>query len=96
MIWAPAFEVALVNVEDGVGDEGVELVHATLRANGFIEQRAHGAVNDQDGVEEAFVEGFNLHRGTVGLEICMVVNRRVYHHDASALTRVRLSGCGPG
>jgi hypothetical protein len=26
----------------------------------------------------------------------MVVNRRVYHHEASALTRVTVGGCGPG
>ena len=56
------FEVALVDVEDGVGCERVELVHAALRADGFVKQRAHGAVNDQDGVAKAFVEGFNLHR----------------------------------
>src|SRR5580692_3813068 len=85
-------EVALVDVEDGVWDEGVELVHAALRADGFIKQRAHGAVNDQDGVAKTFVEGFNLHRVTVGLEFCMVVNRRVYHLEASAPTPVKVSG----
>src|ERR1700722_14933779 len=80
------FEVALVDVEDGVGCERVELVHAALRADGFVKQRTHGAVNDQDCVEKALVEGFNLHRATVGLEFCMVVNRRVYHREANAPT----------
>ncbi len=55
------FDVGLMDAKHGVAVGDVELVHAALRADGFIEQRAHGAVGDQDGVGESFVEIFDAH-----------------------------------
>ena len=42
------FDIGLMNVKDGFAVGDVELVHAALRADRFIEQRAHGAVADED------------------------------------------------
>jgi hypothetical protein len=55
------FDIGLMNFEDGVAVGDVELVHTALRADGFIEQRAHRAVSDQDYLAESFVEIFNAH-----------------------------------
>ena len=55
------FDVGLMNVKNGFGVRDVELVHAALRAHGFIEQRAHGAVGDQDRLLQSFFEVFNAH-----------------------------------
>src|SRR5277367_4997349 len=55
------FDVGLMNVKDGVAVGDVELVHAALRADGFIEQGTHGAVGDQDGLGESFIEIFDAH-----------------------------------
>jgi len=55
------FDVSLVNAKNGFRLRGVELVEAALRADGFVEQRSHGAVGDKDGVFQAFVEIENFH-----------------------------------
>jgi hypothetical protein len=57
-----SFDVSLVYAEDGFGFSGIELVEAALRAYGFMEERAHRAVGDEDGVFEPFVEVENSHR----------------------------------
>ena len=55
------FDVGLMDAKYGFGVRDVKLVHAALRADGFIEQRTHGAVGDQDGLCESFVEIFDAH-----------------------------------
>src|SRR5277367_1002756 len=55
------FDVGLMNVKDGVAVGDVELVHAALWPDGFIEQGTHGAIGDQNGLGESFVEIFDAH-----------------------------------
>ena len=70
------FEVALMDVENGFGVEGVQLVHAALRADELVEQRAHGSVGDEDRVAEALVEVFDFHRAA-RLDFRTAMNREV-------------------
>ena len=61
------FDVGLMNVEDGFAVRGVEFIHAALRAHGFVQQGAHGAVGDEDGAVQPFVEIFDTHALLVAL-----------------------------
>ncbi len=70
------FEVALVDVENGFGVEGIQLVHTALRADELVEQGAHGSVGDEDGVAEALVEVFDFHRAA-SLDFRMAINTEV-------------------
>ena len=44
------FDVGLVDAKDGFGVRGIQFVDGTLRADGLVEKRAHGAIGDEDGV----------------------------------------------
>ena len=61
------FDVGLMDVEHRFGVRGVEFVHAALRADGFVEQRAHGAIAYQDGVLQPLVEVFDSHASALAL-----------------------------
>jgi hypothetical protein len=65
------FDVGLVDTEDGFGLGGVEFVETSLRTNRFVKERAHGAVGDEDGVFEAFVEVENFH-WEMGRVVCLL------------------------
>ena len=53
-------DVRLVHAEDGFGLVGVQLVETALRAHGFVQQRAHRAVGDENGVFQPFIEILDL------------------------------------
>ena len=57
-----SFDIGLMDVKDGFAVGDVELVHAALRADRFVEQRAHGSVAYQDRLLQPFVEIFDAHR----------------------------------
>ena len=63
------FDVGLMDVEHGFAVGGVEFIHAALRADGLIEQRAHGAIGHEDGVLEPVVEIFDTHAWSVALSL---------------------------
>src|SRR5882762_6431145 len=55
------FDIGLVDAEDGFRLCGVEFIEAALRADGFVQHGAHGAIGDEDRVFDAFVEVENFH-----------------------------------
>src|SRR5580658_8676984 len=55
------FDIGLMDVKDSFAVRDVELVDAALWADGFIEQRAHGAVADEDSPGQSFIEIFDAH-----------------------------------
>jgi hypothetical protein len=55
------FDVGLVHAKNGFRLRGVQFIEAALRAHGFVQHRAHGAVGDEDGVLQPSVEIVNLH-----------------------------------
>ena len=55
------FDIGLMDAEDGFGCDEFSSSMRALRADGFVEQRAHRAVGDEHGVLEALVEIFNSH-----------------------------------
>ena len=56
------FDVRLVDAKDGFGVGGIEFIDGALGADGLVEERAHGAIGDDDGVFQPVVEIFNSHR----------------------------------
>ncbi len=50
------FDVGLVDAEDGFRLGGVELVETALRADSFVEQRAHRTIGDEDRIFQALIE----------------------------------------
>src|SRR5258706_16224575 len=57
------FEIGHVNTEDGLGARGIQFVHASLRPQGFVEQRSHRPVRDQHRIAQSLFKLFNLHGG---------------------------------
>jgi hypothetical protein len=55
------FDVRLMDAKHGFRVRRIELVNAALRADCFVEERAHRPVGDEDGLFEALVEIFNSH-----------------------------------
>ena len=54
------FDVSLMHAEDGLGFRGVEFIEAALRADGFVQHRAHRAIRDEDRIFQPFIEVKNL------------------------------------
>ena len=50
------FDVGLVHAEDGFGLGGIQLVEAALRADSFVQHRAHRAIGDENRIFQPFVE----------------------------------------
>ena len=59
------FDVALVDAENGFRLGGVEFVEAAHRADSFVQQGAHRAVRDENGILQPFVEILNFHESRV-------------------------------
>ncbi len=62
-------DVGLVHAEDRFRLDGIHFVEAALRADGFVQQRAHRAIGDEDGMFQALVE-------IVDLQICRILSSR--------------------
>ena len=63
------FDISLMHVENGFGVGGVQFIDATLRADGFVEQRTHRAVGYQDLLSQPFVEVFDAHLAVISLRL---------------------------
>ena len=57
----PGPEVSHVNAKYFLGARGVQLVHAALRPQVFVQQRAHGAVRDERGLAQPLLEFVDSH-----------------------------------
>ena len=53
-------DVGLVHAKNGFGLGGIQLVKTALRAHGFVQQGAHRAVGDENGVFQTIVEILDL------------------------------------
>jgi hypothetical protein len=56
------FDVRLVDAEDGFGLGRVEFIETALRANCFVQHRAHRAIRDENRVFQPFIEVKNLQK----------------------------------
>src|SRR5215471_1900767 len=50
------FDVGLMDTENGFRLRGVQLVEAADRTHGFVQQRTHGAIRNENGILQALVK----------------------------------------
>ena len=55
-------DIRLVKAEHGLGVRGIQLVDRSLLPHRVVEQRAHGAIADEDSLLQPLVKVFNSHR----------------------------------
>ena len=55
------FDIGLVHAKHGFRLGGVDFVKAALRADDFVQHRAHSAIGDEDGVLQPFIKIEDFH-----------------------------------